>query len=1067
LIKNDRKEIKMDYVLMPKWISDISDIHSKLVHEFLHDTEIKENIIDMQLIREYYRKNSSKFNLLVTELSLRGFTFYSAKPNNVLPKFRLFEDEELIFVRENKDLYRSIDFEVFNLGSFLSRFEVKDDRFFNFIPLKGFEALNPAVDIKRLKENFIRCGYKIYKSGGLEEVDLHISSFEKNEEEDTSSSLMQEAVSLMSEIGHKRALAYINDVTKDSIEYENSKRLYLKPLEPHKIKYKMEEVALVFQDYGFNSFLIYCKDKNIKYCSEIDSELLEGYKSQRSVGIGKFNKVMDTLAFYFDDQDKAVANFENHKYTKILIKDDVYEIFNRIYLRDIQNLYKINIPEELLDLKLEDINEKRLGSISTEYSYNQVISIVGALNSIILPQKMLKDFIADEKNKEDLNILDLRFNQGKTLNEVGIKYNVTRERIRQKESKTLEKINKIFSVTKVKNILRVISYGDKFFTKEHLKSILGESYTYLLNIIAHNKIHGLYFFEEISMFSFEAYSHFININKRLSSILPDIFKFEDYHEVIRDFLHKGLGGELKIDNILNILDSVGYTAYGQFFSRGKLNLADALEIIFMYYIDKPLLLDEQGFEKIKRIAKKELNFSYNSSLRAIDARIRYVENIILTDNKTFFHISRVNFNEEIIQEIDAYLEEERKERNIINIEVIYNTFYDKLGELKQYSKLALYSFIRIYLGDKYKIGEGNTLDIYLDKESERITREQMIIEYLKEHGGLVNKKELLSEFKWKMVKLDDTVSKSKKIISWGRDNIKLVEYIIASEEIIEQFSKILSELMKDGFTTSKLILDESVFYGNLGEFIAENGLNDKYKINGLMKCMFDNLRGNTIFLYNKDCKYTNIFEVLCDKFVEGINRGELSSCMENLGYEGMIAGGMFDELIRAGKFIEISNIEAIAKEKFIVDNVFTEKLISEVNLRMGDKEYISLSDLEGIRRELPRIDFRLNANFYRSVLSENGFKSVVKYNSDYRYDKVIVVRETSNIDTFEDLVYHTLKAEYIGDMHESRIYDFLTDKGFVREQELLMDKKLPAGIYRHDKINIDELGFVKLVGGEE
>ena len=127
------------------------------------------------------------------------------------------------------------------------------------------------------------------------------------------------------------------------------------------------------------------------------------------------------------------------------------------------------------------------------------------------------------------------------------------------------------------------------------------------------------------------------------------------------------------------------------------------------------------------------------------------------------------------------------------------------------------------------------------------------------------------------------------------------------------------------------------------------------------------------------------------------------------------------------------------------------------------KEYISISNLKGYKRRLPDIGFRWNPYLMKTILVMNGYRQITKVYNDYRFDKIVLVKENSLITSFEELVYFVLKNEYDGNMHERDVYEFLMEKGILREQDSPYSKVLPHELKNFDNlVNVDNIGIVTL-----
>lgn len=144
----------MEYILIPKWVTHEEIKHSTFLPHFLKRVKIEEDKVDLNYLRNNYREDKVACQKLIDEMALRGFSFVCKKSNNILPKGSINEDA--IFIRSdmNGEKYKGIDFEGIGVADFVSRFSIKNDMFFNNIPIEGFLYLNKNINIDKLINEF-------------------------------------------------------------------------------------------------------------------------------------------------------------------------------------------------------------------------------------------------------------------------------------------------------------------------------------------------------------------------------------------------------------------------------------------------------------------------------------------------------------------------------------------------------------------------------------------------------------------------------------------------------------------------------------------------------------------------------------------------------------------------------------------------------------------------------------------------------------------------------------------------------------------------------------------------
>ena len=165
-------------------------------------------------------------------------------------------------------------------------------------------------------------------------------------------------------------------------------------------------------------------------------------------------------------------------------------------------------------------------------------------------------------------------------------------------------------------------------------------------------------------------------------------------------------------NFESIFKNYGLIDYGKFYSRYTLRITHVLDLIFKYYINGPIKLDEEGTEYIRQLAQKHVNYQLSDSDRSVDARLRDSKQVLLVDSNTFQWFDPKSIDPALIDHISTYLKERFTEIEVINVEEIYSNLHETMEEYHITTKLHLYSIIKYFLDEEFIVGKGNTLNIY-------------------------------------------------------------------------------------------------------------------------------------------------------------------------------------------------------------------------------------------------------------------------------------------------------------------------------------------------------------------
>ena len=447
----------------------------------------------------------------------------------------------------------------------------------------------------------------------------------------------------------------------------------------------------------------------------------------------------------------------------------------------------------------------------------------------------------------------------------------------------------------------------------------------------------------------------------------------------------------------------------------------------------------------------------------MEGRIRDNKDIILVDRLTFVHIDNYDFNRKYVLKAYNYLKEIFKIKDFVNIGVVFNEFKDEFIENGINNKLALYSLIQYYYGDEFRVGKGNTLDIYKDINTDITSREDKLIKFINDNGGSSTKDEILNSLGWTEAKIENAICDSQNIIRYGKF-ITTLQHLNITEGENNEISKVVKKLMfKDGYTTSILLLKEIMFNSELSDFIRRNRIKSNETIAAIVKKLLPNIDGHINFLYNETCKYKSVEDVVRNKFENTFYREDIRKFMYSLGYKEMMYSRTVTNIIEEGTFVEIGNDEFVNSKDFNIDEDVIKETKEYIDSQFHDNEYLVLSELKGYRKALPYIDYKWTPHLIKSVVAGKGYRQIRRIFQDSRSEKVIIVRENSEIKSFADFLYYIIKNEYRGNMHERKIYDFLSEKGVVTSQEDILDKKIPYDLKVSGRIIIDEVGRVELI----
>jgi stress response protein SCP2 len=1087
-----------DFIEIPEIINDLTEIHSENVSALAENSTIVENKISLDFLREVYKTDRTRFINMVDELSFRGFRFSTEKPTNILPKFST-QHSPYVVVKEDNTCFNQMNFSTLGLGEFGKRFHVDNDLFFHNIPLNGFKYMNTTINLENLEEEFKKAGFGIAHCDtdqefatdsrvGQEVEETIVDSTGNNAEELMSSiTILQlfedNKYKIFRRFCERKQLTFVSDITPDILEkfkrtpgvgsgkvravedrLDELNRLGVHlhllpdqspdpeaPAVELTNKYAGEkEISQLFYENGFNKFRNFCEEKEIKTVGQLKQKHIDAFTSSPGIGRKKVQDVLELLVTYAKTADAIPLKFETG------------ELFDSIKEMQVSSLLKLFDFQMISNssVKLEDIQGKNFEDFEGEFDVRALIEFSNKLSSLKLP-KTLVDGIPEVIKEQEMSVIQGRFVNKWTLEETGQSLGVTRERVRQVEAKGINKIFNYLRINQFSLIVKLLSNSQFLIPEREVLGLFGEDNSYLIEVLK-DKNSIFTYFDKMGVFCCdpEECQNFNEIVEEYILDLPEIFYFIDYQSFFEEMLEKVGVKEPTLEMIYKVLESYGFHQYGELFSRSKLSISDILEKLFRKYILHPLRIDEGSIERLKELALSHFNYPLEGSVRSIDARLRDLSNIILVESNTYQLFDSEKFDQTLVSLVDAYLKQRFLEANVINIDEVYRSFEDQLEQYKITSKLHLYSIIKYFLDDEYSIGKGNTLNIY-QKDADKTDRKETIVEAIRNLGGTCSKDELIELLRVPMYRIDQAISASEKLIPWGSNQVKLFKSIGLTNEEKEGLLALVNRSLKDGYTTAGILYKELMFDRSLAGLIGK-GIDTNAKLAAVIKKLKSNLKGHVNFLYEEGSPLTSFDEVILSTFKEGASRRDIHDFAKEHGYSEVMASNLIGSLLDQELLIEVDFDLLYPANEFHIPVEVVQALTAFIDQNMQGKRYISLNQLTGYKRKLPVIPFRWNPFVMLSILVKHGFRQISKIHRDYRYDKILLVKETSEIQTFEELVYFVLK-EYEGNMHEVKVYEFLVEKGILREQDSDYDKVLPSEIKDSGNlISVNNIGIVTL-----
>lgn len=431
----------------------------------------------------------------------------------------------------------------------------------------------------------------------------------------------------------------------------------------------------------------------------------------------KFVKINDK----FQKISKRIPQFR--------LKNYVLGYINAFSKNDIERNELLSFCNDDL-MTVEDFIKHNLYSINNEkYIYNRFVNWCSF--DLI---KEITEFFDEIYKRDNVRIVVYMRSRGSTLQEIGNKLNVSRERARQIEKKAN---NKFLIWQNSSHILSKVSAdrnGDCVLTLSEIMDYMEEYYTEMLFFLKSNELSDAIYDNQLEVFILGDDSLPEKAQAYIEE-LPDTFKMNKF----QDYVKKGLEEKGLSDELISKAIEDNYTLTGEIYHRMKLTLTSMYtDIMKRFYTEGLHIYDEDELLKFKSTLIKEYgNIELPTNNRAISARLSDIG--VLCGRGIYRPKKEKYIPYELGKEIFEYINE--SESPILMTNIIFAKFENKLINEGIDNKYYLQGILREIYGDKFIFRRD-----YISKD-EKITSMYMeIVNYIKKFKFPVSKQQIYDRF---------------------------------------------------------------------------------------------------------------------------------------------------------------------------------------------------------------------------------------------------------------------------------------------------------------------------------
>ncbi len=743
-------------------------------------------------------------------------------------------------------------------------------------------------------------------------------------------------------------------------------------------------------DFNSNFILNNYNDSSVKiYGSEINLELFYDFIQQYFNEIIVYNEKIQIYRQILN----GLHFFSNELKTKTIdyLLDDE---------DNIQIIPRIKIINDINDIDIFKINYSALVKI-----YEKVRSI--DLNT---PAYYYDLFMKSLTPKEEA-VINLRYRENKTLEQLGQQFDLTRERVRQIEMRALERLtkSKIFNRF-CRSILLHCGYTN-FFIEDDLKkyeisiSFIKKVYDKLLDYGLNDEI---YFYKSKNRSLLIDYINSLPEmieTCELNNMLEDYFK-DQYTKIETNFLVSWINQK--------------YYKYNKYSFRNKLKNSTVVVLIMKkYFPDGIYLNDDESIENLKRYAKEEYNYDLSESLRAVRA---IIQNTCMPSGRgeRIYNEILIEIPKQLIDKIVIFVSNYKSDA--IPITGIYDNFEDEFNEIGIMNRYSLQGVLKRTFSDKYII----TRDYILETSTSSIYNEIEL--YITNSEHIVTFDELKEYFPGITAGVVQSVIERTGILNMNGYYVNINSLKITDDE-----KKYLFDLLKENLNDelqhhTKFLFD--TIKRKISGLFNRIGLNHYLQFYALIEKMYkDKFNFQRPFIANKNVNIITYEELLINKVLEKeeVTLEELKEMANEVGYylDSYIIyiSKYIDKIIFKSKTVIIS----IAKVNYGILNV--EKFEKILDKFIGNDDYKPLY-LFTSYWELPDIGIVWNEWVLYSTILKSSNKYDVITTSKIMKDAIPVIIKKNkklNDDDIASIESHKIVTD---DYDEMLNLDELLDDDF-------------------------------------
>lgn len=649
-------------------------------------------------------------------------------------------------------------------------------------------------------------------------------------------------------------------------------------------------------------------------------------------------------------------------------------------------------------------------------------------------------FLSD-LNDRSREIFSLRA-EGKTLETVGKQYGITRERIRQIESKVFHRFWKIYLIQTHDLIMLVYALrnGDNVLHFEELKDTIGDFASILWFCLKYapkySPKHKCYYYSQTLdaiIFNIDNTADASEtvlqsrINKAIAAF-PKVLEKDKKREFLLELAERT---SLPLEILKRVFKS-NYQKSGILYHKGRLAIVAMCEYVLKHRFPAGFKIADEFEEKRFKKELFEL-FGYdasNISGRSLDAKITGIG--VLCDRGKYIHPDLMQVSRKLMDAVNDYIEASNK--SVLPYTEIYEAMKEKFVGTQITNRYILQGAFKKY-GCKFSTGK----DFVKKTESASFVDE---IDSFVEERGIVHKLEIFSAFpSLDDARLSQVVSRSENVFSIDNGEYIHVSQFDIEPEDYDLLRQYLTSACRDDIPVSILSVQEDAME-KYPEFMFRNDFSDKNKLFAALNYMF---RGEFNFsrpyiakLGVKDISNRNVI-LQHIKDYDSIGIDELVDICDDNGIGYLSLSYLCQSL--APDFVRINKDTLMRRELTGITDETIDKVVKFLEDSLRFNEYVVGARIDDFIW-LPEIDVEWNDFLLESLAVQSGKIHVLYLIGSFpNHSNAVYVSDAYKNDKFSSFLIRLLKKE----VHKGSFTSKTDMREWLQERGLIA-KKLPAFI---------------------